>query len=155
MVLIRGMKTKNLPVSVGNVLHRGSVPISNTDYQATLASDIGNEKDPVYTGPFLKTQTPGEHNNGKMAVERNSNRMEITKAERYANIIPMEELDTKEKKLNPFPIYNQLRQAAPVRFDKSRSCWDVFRYDDVHRILKDPTIFSSRRNIGAKEEELY
>lgn len=40
--------------------------------------------------------------------------MGITKSstERYANIIPMAELDTKEKRLDPFPIYNQLRQIS-------------------------------------------
>jgi cytochrome P450 family 109 len=79
--------------------------------------------------------------------------MEANKTERYANIIPMAELDTKEKRLNPFPVYNQLRQNTPVRFDEKRGSWDVFRYEDVHRILKDPAAFSSRRALDVRNRE--
>ncbi|WCK54914.1 cytochrome P450 [Aneurinibacillus sp. Ricciae_BoGa-3] len=79
--------------------------------------------------------------------------METNKTERYANIIPMAELDTGEKRLNPFPVYNRLRQQTPVRFDENRSSWDVFRYDDVHRILKDPATFSSRRSLDVRNRE--
>ncbi|MFC7440472.1 cytochrome P450 [Laceyella putida] len=75
------------------------------------------------------------------------------KTGRYANIIPMAELNTKEKRLNPFPIYDQLRQSTPVRYDESRSCWDVFRYEDVHRILKDPATFSSKRGMDIRKRE--
>lgn len=79
--------------------------------------------------------------------------MQTKKSERYANIIPMDELDTKEKRLYPFPIFNKLRQTTPVRYDESRSCWDVFRYEDVHRILKDPASFSSNRGLTGQERE--
>ncbi|MFP3390060.1 cytochrome P450 [Brevibacillus sp. SIMBA_040] len=77
--------------------------------------------------------------------------MQTTNKKRYANIIPMEDLNTIEKKLNPFPIFEQLRETTPVRYDENRNCWDVFRYEDVHRILKDPATFSSRR--GGEENE--
>ncbi|WP_103106592.1 cytochrome P450 [Brevibacillus reuszeri] len=77
--------------------------------------------------------------------------MQTTNKKRYANIIPMEDLNTIEKKLNPFPIFAQLRDTTPVRYDENRNCWDVFRYEDVHRILKDPATFSSRR--GGEENE--
>lgn len=77
--------------------------------------------------------------------------MQTTNKTRYANIIPMEDLNTIEKKLNPFPIFAQLRETTPVRYDENRKCWDVFRYEDVHRILKDPATFSSRR--GGEENE--
>ncbi|CAG7598950.1 Putative cytochrome P450 YjiB [Paenibacillus solanacearum] len=79
--------------------------------------------------------------------------MEIKKTERYANIIPVAELHTKEKRLNPFPVYNLLRRLSPVRYDESRSTWDVFRYEDVHRILKDPAAFSSVRMLSDKDRE--
>lgn len=74
-------------------------------------------------------------------------------SKRYANIIPMAELDTREKRLHPFPIFKQLRQTTPIRFDKSRNCWDVFLYNDAHSILKDPATFSSKRAVGAQERE--
>lgn len=77
--------------------------------------------------------------------------MKTTKTVRYANIIPMEDLNTTEKRLDPFPVLEQLRKATPVRFDESRNCWDVFRYEDVHQILKDTATFSSRR--GGEENE--
>ncbi|WP_289138940.1 cytochrome P450 [uncultured Brevibacillus sp.] len=77
--------------------------------------------------------------------------MQTTNKTRYANIIPMEDVNTIEKKLNPFPIFAQLRETTPVRYDENRSCWDVFRYEDVHRILKDTATFSSRR--GGEENE--
>jgi cytochrome P450 len=78
---------------------------------------------------------------------------EINKTERYANLIPMAELDTNEKRLEPFAVYNQLRLTTPVRYDESRGCWDVFRYEDIHGILKDPRSFSSRRALAVKERE--
>ncbi|ULL16288.1 cytochrome P450 [Paenibacillus sp. H1-7] len=77
--------------------------------------------------------------------------MDAVKAERYANILPMEELNTPEKRLLPFTIYNNLRTTTPVRYDESRGCWDVFRYEDVHRILKDPATFSSVRKLAERD----
>jgi cytochrome P450 family 109 len=73
---------------------------------------------------------------------------------RYANIIPMKELDTKTKKLFPFTIYNHLRENSPVRLDSNRGCWDIFDYEDVHHILKNPAIFSSQRGVGDRKESL-
>lgn len=68
--------------------------------------------------------------------------------EQYANLIPMREIDSNGDQLFPFPIFNDLRQKSPVRYDESRSCWDVFRYEDVHYILKNPKLFSSERGSG-------
>lgn len=68
--------------------------------------------------------------------------------EQYANLIPMREIDSNADQLFPFPIFNELRQKSPVRYDESRSCWDVFRYEDVHFILKNPKMFSSERGSG-------
>ena len=75
------------------------------------------------------------------------------KIERYATFIPMPELDTEEKRMNPFPIFKQLRQTTPVRYDEGRNCWDVFRYEDVQRILKDPAVFSSKRGLDGGQIE--
>lgn len=80
--------------------------------------------------------------------------MSQMKNTRYANIIPMKELDTKEKRLYPFPIYDKLREETPIRYDKERACWDVFRYDDVHFVLKNQKLFSSRRSQGERRESL-
>lgn len=48
-----------------------------------------------------------------------------------------------EGQLNPYPWYEQMRERAPVRFDEERSVWDVFRYDDVERVISDYGVFSS------------
>ncbi|MFC3884818.1 cytochrome P450 [Bacillus songklensis] len=79
-----------------------------------------------------------------MAIERKT----ASTAERYANLIPMKELRSTADQLFPFSIYHTLRQETPVRYDESRSCWDVFRYEDVHYILKNPKLFSSERGGG-------
>jgi cytochrome P450 len=67
---------------------------------------------------------------------------------KYANMLSITELDSKEKRLFPFQILSKLRKETPVRYDSARECWDVFTYDDVHRVLKDPKTFSSVRGSG-------
>ncbi|WP_396613937.1 cytochrome P450 (plasmid) [Haloferax sp. S1W] len=52
-------------------------------------------------------------------------------------------LDTPERRLDPFPWYETMRENEPVRYDEDRHCWDVFRYDDVKRVLTDHERFSS------------
>lgn len=52
-------------------------------------------------------------------------------------------LNTTERRLDPFPWYETMRENEPVRYDEDRNCWDVFRYDDVKRVLSDHETFSS------------
>lgn len=54
-----------------------------------------------------------------------------------------DELSATDAWLDPFDWYAEMREAAPVRYDESRDCFDVFRYADVDRILHDPETFSS------------
>ncbi|SEB86830.1 cytochrome P450 [Paenibacillus sp. GP183] len=77
------------------------------------------------------------------------------KGPKFANMLRMTELETPENGLNPFGILSQLRRERPVRFDENRSCWDVFLYEDVHRILKDPKTFSSARGAFANQNLLF
>ncbi|WP_411343606.1 cytochrome P450 [Paenibacillus sp. WLX1005] len=65
---------------------------------------------------------------------------------KYANYIPMRELNTTENQLYPFHAYSELLEQTPVRYDEHRQCWDVFRYEDVQYVLKHPKVFSSQRN---------
>jgi len=37
----------------------------------------------------------------------------------------------------------EMRATAAVNLDRARACWDVFRYDDVKRVLSDHKAFSS------------
>ncbi|WP_255197592.1 cytochrome P450 [Halorarius litoreus] len=62
--------------------------------------------------------------------------------QRGAFEIPDEVADD-DGQLNPYPWYDQMRERAPVRFDEERSVWDVFRYDDVERVISDYSVFSS------------
>jgi cytochrome P450 len=57
--------------------------------------------------------------------------------------------------LDPFSVFNQLRNENPVWYDASRNCWDVFKYEDVHRVLKDPRGFSSARGSNANQNLLF
>ena len=50
---------------------------------------------------------------------------------------------TDDWKTDPFPIYREMRDEAPVYFAKHSSSWCVFRYDDVEHVLKTPETFSS------------
>jgi cytochrome P450 len=79
----------------------------------------------------------------------------IMKGTKFANMLRMTELETPESRLNPFGVLSQLRRESPVRFDENRNCWDVFPYEDVHRILKDPKTFSSARGAAANQNLLF
>ncbi|NEU58285.1 cytochrome P450 [Halorussus sp. MSC15.2] len=53
-----------------------------------------------------------------------------------------EELASRESWLEPFDWYREMRDDDPVRYDPDRRTWDVFRYEDVKRILDDDEAFS-------------
>ena len=73
----------------------------------------------------------------------NSNSLQSSK--HYANWIPMKEISSSNDRLFPFPIYNRIRKTSPVRYDDERKCWDIFSYEDVQFVLKNPKLFSSKR----------
>lgn len=53
-----------------------------------------------------------------------------------------EELQSRESWLEPFDWYREMRDEDPVRYDSHRESWDVFRYEDVKRVLDDDETFS-------------
>ncbi|MGA9402345.1 cytochrome P450 [Haladaptatus sp.] len=61
-------------------------------------------------------------------------------------------LRTDEVRLDPFSWYREMRDEAPVRFDPDRGVWDVFRYDDVRRVLKGHDRFSSSMEFQSTDE---
>ena len=55
------------------------------------------------------------------------------------------DLFSDETRRNPWPVYQQLRDAAPVlRVPPPFDAWVISRYDDVRRALNDHETFSSR-----------
>ena len=60
----------------------------------------------------------------------------------------MSKLINIERELNPFPLYQQMRQHDPVYKDPRRQNWNIFRYDDVQRTLSDWKTFSSEFSKG-------
>jgi cytochrome P450 len=42
--------------------------------------------------------------------------------------------------------YRQMRETQPVFFDQNMQVWNIFRYDDVTRVLNDHATFSSEQN---------
>jgi cytochrome P450 len=55
---------------------------------------------------------------------------------------------TTEEELNPFPRYRFMRETNPVYDHPQYHFWQVFRYDDVVRVLSDYTSFSSNFSGG-------
>src|SRR4051812_25875598 len=45
--------------------------------------------------------------------------------------------------LDPFPWYSLMRQSQPVLHHEYYDTWQVFRYEDVLRVLSDFAVFSS------------
>ncbi len=52
-------------------------------------------------------------------------------------------LEPAQRRVDPFTWYETMRSTEPVRYDDERERWDVFRYDDVRRVLSDYETFSS------------
>ena len=71
--------------------------------------------------------------------------MEQQRQMRSGIMTPVKGLMTREERLNPFPFFQNMRNTSPVRYDNDRDTWDVFRYEDVHRVLSDHATFSSNR----------
>ncbi len=49
-----------------------------------------------------------------------------------------------EQQLNPFALYDTMRQNHPLYQDPVRGSWNFFRYEDVQRVLSEYTTFSSQ-----------
>ncbi|WP_445257320.1 cytochrome P450 [Nocardioides aurantiacus] len=48
---------------------------------------------------------------------------------------------------DPYPIYRELREHAPVYWSKAAGCWVLSRYDDVSAALIDPDTYSSASGV--------
>jgi cytochrome P450 len=51
--------------------------------------------------------------------------------------------------LEPFPWYRRMREEAPVSYDAQRGSWNVFRFEDVKRVLSEYAAFSSNFSGGS------
>ena len=49
-----------------------------------------------------------------------------------------------DPRLNPFPLYAQMRATSPVFFHPEQQVWLVYGYNEIRTIFSDPTTFSSR-----------
>ena len=52
-------------------------------------------------------------------------------------------LQSRDGRLDPFDWYREMRADHPVSYDEDRRAWDVFRYEDVTRVLSEHETFSS------------
>ncbi|HET8911850.1 MAG TPA: cytochrome P450 [Ktedonobacteraceae bacterium] len=55
--------------------------------------------------------------------------------------------------LDPFPWYRTMRESEPIHYDARNNLWHIFRYNDVQRVLTDPTNFSSEVAQSTMTEE--
>ncbi len=53
---------------------------------------------------------------------------------------------------NPYPVYQRLREVAPVYWSQTWGCWILTRYDDVVHTLQDYKSFSSLGRLTATME---
>jgi cytochrome P450 len=63
------------------------------------------------------------------------------------------ELDDPGAWLDPFDWYAEMRADDPVRYDPDREAWDLFRYEDVRRVLSADDRFSSNPRRASDFEE--
>lgn len=64
---------------------------------------------------------------------------------------PPEAIRSRTGQLAPFEWYAEMRQEVPVHFDEQRETWDVFRYEDVNRVLGDHEAFTANRSLADTE----
>ena len=51
---------------------------------------------------------------------------------------------SKRWRVDPYPVYRELRERDPVHWAPESGCYCVSRYDDALFVLKNPKLFSSR-----------
>src|SRR5436853_5163026 len=54
----------------------------------------------------------------------------------------------------PVETYREMRATQSVAYDEKFKSWNVYRYDDVLRVLNDHAKFSSEARGGAREKAL-
>jgi cytochrome P450 len=59
-----------------------------------------------------------------------------------------------EQRRNPYPVYAEARERAPVFYAERYGFWVVTRYEDVLAVLKDDDTFSSRDALTSSHVEL-
>lgn len=49
-----------------------------------------------------------------------------------------------EQRFSPFDFYSSMRKNNPIVFDEENERWGVYRYNDIEKILRDHSRFSSK-----------
>ncbi|GHO98242.1 hypothetical protein KSF_082900 [Reticulibacter mediterranei] len=58
----------------------------------------------------------------------------------------MQKKNNREQLNASYDWYRQMRETQPVSQDPTSGMWNLFRYDDVARVLSDHATFSSEQN---------
>lgn len=58
-----------------------------------------------------------------------------------------------ERRANPYPLYHQMREEAPVHWSESQQAWLCTRYADCVDVLRDPRSSSDQDNAEAVQAE--
>ncbi len=56
----------------------------------------------------------------------------------------MEIYPPSEQRFSPFKFYSSMRKNNPIVFDEENERWGVYRYNDIEKILRDHSKFSSK-----------
>ncbi len=57
----------------------------------------------------------------------------------------LHKLSTLQDVQGTYDWFKEMRNTQPVWLDESSGCWHVFRYEDVHNVITDNTLYSSER----------
>jgi cytochrome P450 len=65
---------------------------------------------------------------------------------------------TKSEEFSPYAWYKRMLEEEPIHYHAGTDTWNVFKYDDVKRVLTDYELFSNQRprtiiNVGADTKE--
>lgn len=58
---------------------------------------------------------------------------------------PPNAIHSQDRQLEPFEWYAEMRRTSPVHFDEQRQTWDLFRHENINRVLTDHETFTANR----------
>src|SRR5579884_777508 len=59
------------------------------------------------------------------------------------NYVSVETSEYMHQKLNPYPFYSCMRKNNPLQYNEKIDAWNIYKYNDVKKVLTNFTEFSS------------
>jgi cytochrome P450 len=52
------------------------------------------------------------------------------------------DMASRSAQIDPYPYFERMRNSTPVRYDEQRDAYDLFRYENIERVVSDTASFS-------------